>query len=274
MSISRRRFAALATTIVGGIILTAGMSPLLSEPAQAAPKKPVATTTAPSIRSVSWEGQSWQVRDSSWSAGAPAYNGAWSDKNVTVNADGTLTMNLTNPSGSSPVSSEIVSANSTGYGTYTITATGNFDNLHPNVVFGNLFLYDSSSTAVAGHNEIDGGEISRWGHSGGPQVLSNTYYPVDAGVETGAMVWPTGLTTATFTFTWLPGSITWDAYAGPTATGTPILHSEVKNSDVPVPRNQKIHVNLWAFKDAYSTNPSTMPPVSVTLNSFKFVPAV
>lgn len=274
MNISRRRFAALATTLVGGLILAAGVSPLLAEPAQAAAKKPVSTTTAPSIRSVAWAGQSWQVRDSSWSSGAPAYNGAWSDKNVTVNADGTLTMNLTNPTGTSPVSSELVAANSTGYGTYTLTATGNFDSFNPNVVFGNLFLYDSSSTAVIGHNEIDGGEVSRWGHAGGPQVLSNTYYPTSAGVQTGSVVWPAGVTTATFTFTWLPGSITWDAYAGSTATGTPILHSAVNNSDVPVPHNQKVHVNLWAFKDAYSADPAGMPPVSVILNNFTFTPAV
>jgi hypothetical protein len=269
MNISRRRFATLA----GGILLAGATSPVLVAPAQAAPKKPVKTTT-PTIRTVAWAGQSWEVRDSAWSPGGPAYNGSYSDKNVVVNADGTLTMNLTNPTGSNPVSSEIIAANSTGYGTYTLTATGNFDNFHPDAVFGNLFLYDSSSTAVLGHNEIDGGEISRWGHAGGPQVLTDTYYPTTAGVQTGAVVWPAGLTTATFTFTWLPGSITWDAYAGSEATGTSFLHSAVNNTNVPVPRNQKIHVNLWAFKDAYSVNPANMPSATVTLNSFKFVPAI
>lgn len=268
MSISRRNF----TTLAGGLILAGVVSPVLAAPAEAATKKRT-TSTTPTIRTISWAGLSWQVRDTSWSPGGPAYNGSYSDQNVIVNADGTLTMNLTNPTGSSPVSSEIIAANSTGYGTYTLTATGDFDNFHPDAVFGNLFLYDSSSTAVLGHNEIDGGEVSRWGHAGGPQVLADTYYPTAAGVQTGAVVWPTGLTTATFTFTWLPGSITWDAYAGPTATGTSFLHSAVNANDVPIPRNQKVHVNLWAFKDAYAVDPSNMPPVAVKLNSFSFVPA-
>ena len=267
MSISRRNF----TTLAGGLLLAGIASPVLAAPAEAAPKK--RTTATPTIRTISWAGQSWEVRDTTWSPGGPAYNGSYSDKNVIVNADGTLTMKLTNPTGSNPVSSEIIAANSTGYGTYTLTATGDFDNFHPDAVFGNLFLYDSSSTAVLGHNEIDGGEIARWGHAGGPQVLTDTYYPSTAGVATGAVVWPTGLTTATFTFTWLPGSITWDAYAGSTASGTSILHSAVNSSDVPVPRNQKLHVNLWAFKDAYSVDPSNMPAVSVKLNSFSFTPA-
>jgi hypothetical protein len=265
MNISRRNFATLA----GGIILAGVSSPLLATPAQAK-KKPAAAT----IRSISWAGQSWEVRDSSWSPGGPAYNGTYSDKNVTVNSDGTLTMKLTNPTRSSPVSSEIIAASSTSYGTYTLTATGDFDNFHPDVVFGNLFLYDSSSTAVLGNNEIDGGEISRWGKAGGPQVLTDTYYPSTAGVSAGAVVWPAGLTTATFTFTWLPGSITWDAYAGAKAAGSSFLHAAVNSNNVPVPRNQKLHVNLWAFKDAYSADPSKMSAVSVKLNSYSFVPAV
>lgn len=268
MSISRRNFTALA----GGLLLAAA-SPILAAPAEAAPKAK-APATAPTIRTVSWAGQSWQVRDSAWSPGGPAYNGSYSDKNVIVNTDGSLTMNLTNPTGSSPVSSEIVAVNSTGYGTYTLTATGDFDNFHPDAVFGNLFLYDSSSTAVIGHNEIDGGEVSRWGHAGGPQVLADTYYPTAAGVQTGSVVWPAGLTTATFTFTWLPGSITWDAYAGSTASGTSFLHSAVTASDVPTPHNQKVHVNLWAFKDAYSVSPANIPATSVKLNSYNFTPAV
>lgn len=270
MSISRRNF----TTLASGLLLAGVVAPALATPAEAATKKKTTTTTtAPTIRTISWAGQSWEVRDSTWSPGGPAYNGSYSDKNVTVNADGTLTMNLTNPTGSSPVSSEIIAASSTGYGTYTLTATGDFDNFHPDAVFGNLFLYDSTSTAVLGHNEIDGGEVAKWGHAGGPQVLSDTYYPTTAGVQTGAVVWPAGLTTATFTFTWLPGSITWDAYAGSTASGTSFLHSAVNSSDVPVPRNQKLHVNLWAFKDAYSVSPADIPATSVVLNSYSFTPA-
>ena len=266
MEMSRRRFAGLA----GGVLLAGAASSLLASPAQAASKT---KTSTPTIQTLNWAGTTWQLRDSSWSSGGPAYNGLYSAKNVKVNTDGTLTLSITNPTGSNPVSAEILAATSTGYGTYTITATGDFDNLDPDVVFGNFFLYDDSSTAVAGHNEIDGGEVSKWGHAGGPQTLTDTYYPVAAGTQTGATVWPSGVTTATFQLVWLPGSITWDAYQGPAVAGSSFLHSAVSNSNVPVPRNQRMHVNLWAFQNSTSPSASGLAPVSVTLNSYSFVPS-
>ncbi len=194
----------------------------------------------PSLR---FAGRHWYARDSSFRSGGPGLGDNWSRKNVVVNHDGTVDLMVTNPTGHSPISAELVSRESFGYGTYTLTAVGEFARLHPAYVFG-IFTFDWSAGGVGpGFNEIDISEISSWG-APTPPTTTHAYHPDTGGTKSvGGAAWPASTTQATFRLEWLPRSLAFTV--SDTRTGAVVSARTVNAADVPTPRREAVHLNLW-----------------------------
>lgn len=228
----------------------------------------------------SWKGFNWEKR---WWSGAPQYNANWDKNNVSSpDANGYVTMNLTNPTGSSPVGAEF---NTTrhggwGYGTYSTTVAKNLNSLQNEVVWGCLFSYDPN--AAPGYSEIDLCEASAWG--GGASygqvwpVTQGHGYWFDASKPPGQ-----GNNTTVFNATsdpvlthkmvWEPGRITFETYAGEGYAGPLLKRTVLESSTVPVPSpNMTLHFNLWVTPGG-GGDPDHVKPESVTVRDFSYVPA-
>ena len=208
-----------------------------------------------------WKGHDWRVR--TW-AGAPAVNGAWSDRNVQVDDKGNLHLRISRSSTGALTSAEIESAREGwGYGTYRFVVGTRVDTLPKNVVLG-LFTYDSRPEA--GNREIDV-EASAWG-SAGPTVWDHTYFHMQNGLKAAVGVGHTRAPAdgrSTHEVTWEPGRITWRTWR---ADGT-LLRTSTTTRDVPRPGREKVLLNLWVFGGAgWQATPST----EVVVESFSFRP--
>jgi len=234
---------------------------------------PPVTPVPPAITAVpanfTWDGYSWARRD--W-GGSPSYNGQWSPSNVIgPNSNNQVTLEVSNPTGSSPYSAEFDSNKlGWGYGTYTVVVDGDLSTLSPSLVFGNMFIYDSTVPVTA--NEIDAGEYSAWGSSIYPVTLSQTMYANIAGLSTPlsqSVDAPAGSVT-THQIIWTPTSVTINAYSGAGTTGPIILHSQWL-SYIPVPQQEQVMFNFWVTS-GNGGSPNSVPNAFVTIQDFTFTP--
>jgi hypothetical protein len=213
-----------------------------------------------------WKGLNWRRRTE---AGAPAYNGKWGTANVLApDANGYVTLRITNPTGSSPISAEFnTTRGGFGYGTYTDVVAARLDTMHKSLVLGGLFTYDNNNEPT--HNEVDIHETSAWGGTG-PVSLDHTYYKNVNGNNTGVAVStpiPADVV-QTHRLIWEPGKLTWDSFIG-TGTGGQLIKHTVQTVGVPVPATEALCINLWAF----DTKAANVGPFEVVLRDFSFVPA-
>lgn len=221
------------------------------------------------------------VRDPSWKPGGPAANQRWGN-GLAKGADGSLLIS-TSVEGGQPVSTEIVSAESTGYGVYEATyevAGGltSMRDMHPNLVWG-VFTFDWEDE-VPGYQEIDIVEDSRW--SGYHDMVGTyTYYPGDEATakQLPRRPWTADGRGATVRMSWSPGRVLWETWEShlteEQARATPVgqggyFHGELTEG-VPVPKSQRVHVNLWAFRGQGGWE--SIPATTMRLNNFRFTPA-
>ena len=218
------------------------------------PSAQAAETTAPDpgpAGSFAWKGFNWEKRF--W-GGAPQYNRLFDAANVSnPDANGYVTLKLTNPTGEAPVAAEFQSTRQGfGYGTYRTTVAKNLSILQKEVVWGCLFTYDP--LAEPGYNEIDLCEASAWG--GGAAygeswpVSQGHGYWFDATKPPGQ-----GNNTVNFNVTaspitthrmvWEPGKLTFETFAGEGFTGTLLKRTVLQGTTVPVPAREQVHFNLW-----------------------------
>ena len=229
-----------------------------------------------------WKGLNWHKRTSA-ETGGPAYNGQWAAGNVTgPDANGYVSLAITNPTGTSPTSSEFYSTRAGfGYGTYTVVVGARLDTLHKAIVFGCMFTYDGTQAAPLSKNEIDICETSAWGADAWDVVLAHTYYVDDTNSDgapenlTDSIVM-TADTVHTHQMVWTPTSLTFRSYSGE-GTGGTLLFQTVQTTSIPVPENEVIDFNLWVF-NLGGTPPGPAPsgatPTTVVLRDFSFVPNV
>lgn len=225
-------------------------------------------------------GLHWMVRTDAWHPGGPAANQKWNPSCLFKREDGSVTIS-TSVIGGEPYSAEIVSAESLGYGTfeasYEIVAPTKMRDLHKNVVWG-IFPFDWEDPNP-GYQEIDIVEDSYW--SGYTDMVGKyTYYPGDenSGIHLNDRVWTRSGKGATVRMTWMPGTIRWETWEShlteERARNTPVneggYYSGTLTQTVPVPRSQRVHINLWAFKGKGGWE--TMPPTTMHLKTFKFTP--
>ena len=225
-------------------------------------------------------GLHWMVRTDAWHPGGPAANQKWNPSAVTKQGDGSLHISTAVQAGE-PLSAEIVSAESLGYGTfeasYEIVTPARMRDLHKNVVWG-IFPFDWEDTRP-GYQEIDIVEDSYW--SGYTDMVGKyTYYPGDenSGIHLNDRVWTASGKGATVRMTWLPGTVRWEpgesAYTEERAKNVPVnqggYYTGTLTDAVPIPRSQRVHINLWAFRGKGGWE--SMPATTMHLKSFKFTP--
>lgn len=226
----------------------------------------------------SWKGFNWQKRP--WTGG-PMYNGSYSVDNVSnPDANGYVTLSLSNPTGNAPSAAEFQSTRrGFGYGTYTTTVEKNLNSLQKEVVWGCLFTYDQDSPP--GMNEIDLCEASAWG--GGANygqvwpVTQGHGYWFDAtkapGVGNNTVVFnATDAPILTHKMVWEPGKITFETYAGSNDRGTLLKRTVLQGPTVPVPAKEHVVFNLWVT-DGGGGDPAHVKSEKVTIRDFSFTPA-
>ncbi|WP_175460146.1 FG-GAP-like repeat-containing protein [Arthrobacter subterraneus] len=246
-------------------------------PVQATETAPMVTDPGPA-GSFSWEGYNWQKRF--W-GGAPQFNGSYSATNVSdPDANGHVTLTLTNPTGTAPVGAEFQSTREGfGYGTYSTTVEKNLALQQKEVVWGCLFTYDPAATP--GYNEIDLCEASAWGGGAAygeswPVTQGHGYW-FDATKPPGQ-----GNNTITFGITndsvlthrmvWEPRKITFETFAGEGYSGRLLKRTVLEGSTVPVPAKEAIHFNLWVTGGG-GGKPTAVKPEKVVIRDFSFTPA-
>lgn len=114
---------------------------------------------------------------------------------------------------------EVISADTMGYGTYTFTVVGDLTNIPENITLG-LFTWDNNSFQEAGNSEVDI-EFSKWGDTATNQTLNYAVQPVAFGPTFKERVTRAQLEDvediigiSTHEFTWTPRLISWKSYKG------------------------------------------------------------
>ncbi len=266
-----RPFAAAAV-----VVLAATVPVYAGTPAQAADTGTMALDPGP-VGSFSWKGFNWQKR--SWQGG-PHYNHAFDPANVSdPDANGHVTLRLTNPTGNAPVAAEFQSTRrGFGYGTYTTTVERNLQTLQKEVVWGCLFTYDPD--AIPGHNEIDLCEASAWGGGSAwgeswPVKQGHGYWfdatrPAGEGSRT-VFFEATNDAVLTHRLVWEPARLTYETFVGEGFTGRLLKRTVLEGATVPVPAREAVHFNLWVTGGGGGT-PNTVTPETVVVRDFSFTP--
>jgi len=215
---------------------------------------------------VDWKGYTWDLRDGG--TGGPGFGG-WSSANVVgPDANGYLTLKLTNPSGSAPIGCEIDNQTTgLGYGTYTVVVDARLDNLDKNIVFGGLFPYFYGNPYI----EFDVNETSRWDSSSNVLISHNVWYGANDNItENGNNMNVPSDVVQTHRFIWEPGKATFDSFLGTGTGGTNYFHTVITNN-VPAPSEEQVIVNLWAFAEGTpSSDDKDAPAKDVILRDFTF----
>jgi hypothetical protein len=169
--------------------------------------------------SLFFSGRWWTIKkyeDITWGPG-PNYFSA-NPNHVWVDEKDRLHMTIS-PFDGKWFATEIISADTMGYGTYRFTILGDFVNMPENVTLG-LFTWDDNTFYEAGNSEVDI-ELSKWGVDSTIQTINYAVQPVAFGpvyeerhhnpiIDNPEIL--NGLTT--HEFTWLPNKISWRSYEG------------------------------------------------------------
>lgn len=214
-------------------------------------------TPTPAPTSITWSGATWSVKTSTGPVG-PGPN-VFSASNVSVDGDGYLHLRIASPRRGKWTTAEIVGATSFGYGTYTWTLGSRTDALDPNVVLG---LFTWSDLADYAHRELDI-EFSRWSNASDPTNAQYVVQPWDGTNHLRRFTQPAA-TTSTHAFTWAAGSIHWESRD---AGGNLIDQTTYTGSDVPIPGDERVRLNLWLYQ---GRGPSDGLPAEVIVRSFSY----
>lgn len=237
----------LRVLVLGGLLAAIASAPVAAGGKPGYPDK------------VSWGGATWQVKTSRAAVG-PGPN-VFDKANVTVDASGYLHLRIQRNAGGTWTSAEIIGPTSFGYGTYTFILGSRVDSLDPNAVLG---LFTWSDKAPYAHRELDI-EFSRWGNAAEPTNAQYVVQPYDAARHLARFTQP-ATTVSTHRFTWRKGTVSWQSLD---AASAPIASYAYSGSDVPVPGDERVHLNLWLFNGAAPLNGA---PAEIIVRSFSFTP--
>ena len=225
----------------------------------AASAMPVAAAGKPGYPdTISWGGAVWQVKTSRSAVGPGPC--VFARANASVDGTGSLHLKIAQAAGTWTCA-EIIGPTSYGYGTYTFTLDSRVDALDPNVVLG---LFTWSDKAPYAHREIDI-EFARWANAADPTNAQYVVQPYATANHLWRFVQP-ATTTSTQSFTWRAGQVSW---LSTDSTGGTIASYAYSGTDVPLPGDERVHLNLWLFNGAAPTNGR---PVEVVVRSFSYSP--
>lgn len=166
---------------------------------------------------VQFAGRKWDIKSNEYAVGpgpnffSKRYSDVWVDEN------GYLHLNIAYHDGKW-YSTEVISKENLGYGTYAWTIQGDPHLFADNVVLG-LFSWDNNSFYTQANSEVDI-ELSYWGNRSNPSPLTYSVQPVSFGpvyeershkvdMEDALLA---GVTT--HVFNWTDTLITWYSYPG------------------------------------------------------------
>ncbi|HSO28975.1 MAG TPA: glycoside hydrolase family 16 protein [Candidatus Sulfomarinibacteraceae bacterium] len=205
---------------------------------------------------VAWGGASWQVKTSTSAVGpGPCVFAA---ANVSVDAADALHLRISQVAGRWTCA-EVIGPTSFGYGTYSFVL-GPLAEFDPNVVLG---LFTWSDRARYAHREIDI-EVAKWGNASDATNAQFVVQPWDAPDHLHRFSVPWGVRTLQ-QFTWRKGEVSW--LATDLSTGAEIARYRYAGSDVPVPGDERVRLNLWLFNGSAPAGPA-----EVVVESFVFAP--
>ena len=229
-------------------------------------------TDRPSQNAFHWCGYDWDVKNSGSFLFGPGPN-LFSDtsQNVWVDGSGRLHLRITFRNGQWQCA-EVISRRAFGYGTYRFFLDSAADALDPNVVLG-LFTYDDDPTATGGHREIDV-ELSRWGNAADPTNAQFVVQPYNLSGHLTRWTIPAGATPTTDSFTWSNGRVDFVSHHG-TSAPPPVSVPQIAawsntGASVPVPGDERVHLNLWLFTGAA---PANGQETEIVISRFAFVPS-
>ena len=223
----------------------------------------------------------WMTRTDAWHPGGPAANQKWNERALRKREDGSLEISISTVGGE-PLSAEIVSAETMGYGTYEasyeLVSPARMQSLHKNIVWG-VFPFDWEDM-YPGYQEIDIVEDSYW--SGYTDMVGKyTLYPGDenSGKHLVDRAWTKLGKGATVRMTWTPGRVFWETWESRWDSEDEArrrrrdqggYYSGSIEEGVPVPHSQRMHINLWAFRGTGGWE--DIPATTMHLKNFSYTP--
>ena len=214
------------------------------------------------VRTLNFSGYEWFVKDNletgeEWGPGPNWWNG--SSQNVWVDAQGFLHLKIVKI-GNQWHCAELWSKLSFGYGQYLFQIDPMVQSIDKNIILG-LFTYYNDT------QEIDI-EFSKWGEIN----AENSQYVIQPYFNQGNMKrFNTDFNqrTTTHTFIWKNDSIEFASGFGTIKNYTQSIYSSWRytGSDTPIPRTEKVHINLWLMNGA---PPSLEQDYEVIIEKFDF----
>jgi hypothetical protein len=160
---------------------------------------------------------------------------------------------------------EVYLPKSLGYGTYTVQVSSHLDGLDRNIVAAPLFIYKDLT------NELDNEYSGLGGMIPSP---ANAQFVAQPYTTPGNIVRYLQPSSDKFTtqMDWEPGYVSfraWNGWSSIPASGDLIYQWVYTGANIPLPGQERVHINLWLNKDE--------PPLNgigdeMVLNSFNFQP--
>lgn len=215
-------------------------------------------------RTLLFSNYTWRVKASATPVGPGSTRFSEAPDHVWVDEEGFLHLRLA-PIGETWYGSEVILAESLGYGRYTFTIEGAVGELPESVVLG-LFTWDNDACEVP-HREIDI-EFSRWGVPTDPNA-QYVVQPHDTAGNRFRWSMPADVTLSTHIFHWTPDSISFLSVKGGDL-GAPVdsvlQRWRYTGPHVPTPGSENARINLWLFSEPPATG------VEVVVRRFAFEP--
>jgi hypothetical protein len=219
-------------------------------------------SSAGGARSLDFAGRIWDIKSSDGDPAGPGPN-VFTDARKAVFVDDQGALHLTIAYRHYRwESTEIVSRESLGYGTYRFDIAASANAIADNAVFG-LFTYDLDPAQA--NREIDI-ELSRWGDGRTDNIQCSVQPADDRPDHYGRFASGEGRQGWIMEFSWAPG--VFDCTVTDKASNHIIGHTHL-TAGVPTPGSEKTRINLWQFR---GKEPSGFVPSEVVVRNFTFTP--
>lgn len=224
------------------------------------------TPLEPGPRTVRFSGHAWEVKQSRDPVGPGPNVYSAHPESVRVDRHGRLYLRIESRSNTWH-SAEVLSRDSFGYGRYTFILDSPVRNLDPNAVIG---LFTWSDDPAQNHRELDV-EITRWGD---PEADAGQFVvqPYDGPDNLRRFAIPPFDRPLVFVIDWRQDRIRFEA-AMETRPGksepATISRWEYRGPDIPMPGDEKVHINFWMNR---GREPQTDEPMELVVREFRFEP--
>lgn len=219
----------------------------------------------PTRRTLEFSGYTWEVKESELAPVGPGPNYfSNNQEDVWVDGTGRLHMKIVMRDGRW-YSTEIINTESLGYGSYSFTLAGPFEQVNENIVLG-FFTWDTAAPAF-NYREIDI-ELARWGDP----ANDNAQYVVQPYTTAGNIFrfdLPANVDSSTHVFTWEADRVHFRTVRGADRNGESIMSWAYTGADIPPAGDEQVRINLWLFRGA---PPSDGQETEVVIDAFSFIP--